>query len=397
MADSLFALEVSDLCLGKPPLISLSVSATVADALSVLRRSANSSPYLSVWSCDHRPRSKPLNVGHTGCRCIGKICMVDVICFLAREDNLKNPAIALHKPLSFLLPGFPSGIVRHLEPHASLLEAVDLIAEGAQNLVIPIHNPFSPRKKLSLIQRSCSGTSSTLHSYNREYCWLTQEDIIRYLLNCIGFFSPLPSQSIDALNIIGRESILAVRYDDPASSALPLISKSLVNHTSVAILDEEGRLVGEISPAALNCCDESAAAAVATLSAGDLMAYIDCFGDLPVELVRMVKERLEAKNFEAAVELIVDVSGASSESSVSSDEEELGRRTSGHWPKVGRNTEDIVCHRWSSLVAVMIQMLSHRTGYIWVVEDDGGLVGVVTYAAMTKVFRERVKSMGRSK
>ncbi|CAN0893313.1 CBS domain-containing protein CBSX5 [Linum grandiflorum] len=389
MADSLLAREVSDLCLGKPALTSLSVSATVADALSALRRSGNSSPYLSVWSCDHRPpRSKPLNVvGRSGCRCIGKICMVDVICFLAREDNLINPAIALHRPLSFLLLDFPSAIVRHLEPHASLLEAVDLIAEGAQNLVIPIHNPFSLRKKLSQIQ-----SSTTLHSYNREYCWLTQEDIIRYLLNCIGFFSPLPSQSIDALNIIDTGSILAVRYDDPASSALPLISKSLLNQTSVAILDEEGRLVGEISPAALNCCDESAAAAVATLSAGDLMAYVDCFGDLPLDLVRMVKERLEAKNFEAAVEMVVEEE-EDSEVSSSDEEELLGRRTSGNWPKVGRNTEDIVCHRWSSLVAVMIQMLSHRTGYIWVVEDDGGLVGVVTYAAMTKVFRERVKSM----
>ncbi|CAN0893314.1 CBS domain-containing protein CBSX5 [Linum grandiflorum] len=278
--------------------------------------------------------------------------MVDVICFLAREDNLINPAIALHRPLSFLLLDFPSAIVRHLEPHSS----------------------------------------TTLHSYNREYCWLTQEDIIRYLLNCIGFFSPLPSQSIDALNIIDTGSILAVRYDDPASSALPLISKSLLNQTSVAILDEEGRLVGEISPAALNCCDESAAAAVATLSAGDLMAYVDCFGDLPLDLVRMVKERLEAKNFEAAVEMVVEEE-EDSEVSSSDEEELLGRRTSGNWPKVGRNTEDIVCHRWSSLVAVMIQMLSHRTGYIWVVEDDGGLVGVVTYAAMTKVFRERVKSM----
>ncbi|CAN1235736.1 CBS domain-containing protein CBSX5 [Linum perenne] len=346
MADSLLAREVSDLCLGKPALRSLTDSATVAQALVALRRFGDS--FISVWSCDEKSLE---------CRCVGKVCMVDVICFLAREENLKNPASAIQKPLSLLLVGVSPGIVRHLEPYAS----------------------------------------STLHN-GREYCWLTQEDVIRYLLNCIGFFSPLPSQTVESLNIIDKESILAVRYDEPAQSALPLISQSLAKQTSVAILDEEGGLVGEISPTALNYCDESVAAAVATLSAGDLMAYVDCCGDPPEELVQLVKQRLKEKNLVAAVELVegdddssVLSSGLSSASSCSSEDEEVG----GGWhsPKVVRNTEDIVCYPWSSLVAVMIQTLSHRTGYIWVVEEDGCLAGVVTFAAMTRVFRERLKSM----
>lgn len=57
------------------------------------------------------------------------------------------------------------------------------------------------------------------------------------------------------------------------------------------------------------------------------------------------------------------------------------------------NTDAIVCFPWSSLVAVMIQALSHRVNYVWVVEDDGTLVGIVTFAGMMKVFRERLKSM----
>ncbi|CAL1362279.1 unnamed protein product [Linum trigynum] len=391
MADSFLAREVSDLCLGKPALRSLAVSATVADALSALRRFGDSSSHLSVWSCNHRSQGKSLDVDGE-CLCVGKVCMVDVICFLAREENLKNPAVALQKPLSLLLHGVPAGVVRRLEPHASLLEAVDLIAEGAQNLVIPIHSHFSSRKKL--IQRSCP--NSTLHD-GREFCWLTQEDIIRYLLNCIGIFSPLPNRTVESLGIVDKESILAVHYDDPASSALPLISQSLIKQTSVAILDSEGKLVGEISPAALNCCDESAAAAVATLSAGDLMTYIDCFGDMPEELVKMVKERLAAKNLEAAVELVVAAAGDDHDSdssteilSSSSDEECGGGGRRRHSPRVVRSTEDIMCHPWSSLVAVMIQMLSHRSAYIWVVEEDGMLVGVVTYAAMMEVFREHL-------
>ncbi|EEF43251.1 CBS domain-containing protein CBSX5 [Ricinus communis] len=395
MAVSLLAREVSDLCLGKPALRSLSVSATVAEALSGLKRSDD--PYLSVWSCDHNNKKNYINNNNNSneCRCIGKICMVDIISFLCKEENLKNLPRALQEPLSSVLVSKVYGLVRPLEPHASLLEAIDLILEGAQNLVIPVHSPFTRKK---LIHRTSS--YSTLHN-NREYCWLTQEDIIRYLLNCIGLFSPIPNHTVESLNIIDTESILAVCYDEPASSALPLISQSLVKQTSVAILDIEGKLIGEISPYTLNSCDELVAAAIATLSAGELMAYVDC-GDPPEDLIRLVKERLEERNLEIVLELMEEESGISSSSSSfssfsSSSDEEFGLGKSGsfrgHSTRVARRTDAIVCFPWSSLVAVMIQAISHRASYVWVVEEDGTLVGVVTFTGMLKVFRERVKSM----
>ncbi|KAF2305153.1 hypothetical protein GH714_002124 [Hevea brasiliensis] len=324
MAVSLLALEVSDLCLGKPALWSLSVSATVGEALSALRRSSD--PYLSVWSCDHYRNASRSKLDVNECRCIGKVCMVDVICFLCKEENLKNPGRALGESVSVLLPKVP-GLVRHLEPNASLLEAIDLILEDTK-------------------------------------------------------------------------SILALCYDEPASAALPLISESLVKQTSVAIVDKDGKLIGEISPYILNSCDESVAAAIATLSAGDFMAYIDC-GDPPEDLIRLVKERLEERNLGEALELLEEESGISPSSSCSSyssssDEEfGLGRsgRFGGHSSRLVRSTDATVCFPWSSLVAVMIQALSHRVSYVWVVEEDGTLVGVVTFSGMMKVFRERLKSM----
>jgi CBS-domain-containing membrane protein len=274
----------------------------------------------------------------------------------------------------------------------SLLEAIDLILEGAQNLVIPLHNPFTRKKLISK-----STANSTLHN-NREYCWLTQEDIVRYLLNSIGLFSPTPNHTIESLNIIDTESFFTVHYDDPA--ALPLISQSLVKQTSVAILDADGKLIGEISPFTLNFCDETVAAAIATLSAGELMAYIEC-GDPPEDLIMLVKERLEERNLGPALDLIEEESGilsSSSDSSYSSSsDEEFGMvrsgRIAGNSARVGRSTETIVCYPWSSLVAVMIQALSHRSSYTWVIEEDGTLVGVVTFAGMIKVLRERLRSM----
>lgn len=122
MAVSILAHEVSDLCLGKPALRSLSVSATVADALSALKRLGDF--YLSVWNCDHHLNlSRSYVVGVNECRCIGKVCTVDIICFLCKEENLKNPRIALQQPVSVLIPKVP-GLVRHLEPHARHVDSI---------------------------------------------------------------------------------------------------------------------------------------------------------------------------------------------------------------------------------------------------------------------------------
>ncbi|KAJ6364177.1 hypothetical protein OIU76_029173 [Salix suchowensis] len=270
---------------------------------------------------------------------------------------------------------------------------MNLILEGAQNLVIQLHNPFT-RKQLM----SKSTANSTLHN-NREFCWLTQEDIVRYLLNSIGLFSPTPNHTIESLNIIDTESFFTVHYDDPASSALPMISQSLVKQTSVAILDADGKLIGEISPFTLNFCDETVAAAIATLSAGELMAYIEC-GDPPEDLIMSVKERLEERNLGPALDLIEEESGILSSSSYStyssSSDEEFGMgsgKLAGNPARVGRSPETIVCYPWSSLVAVMIQALSHRISYAWVIEEDGTLVGIVTFAGMIKVLRERLRSI----
>ncbi|KAL5841677.1 hypothetical protein ACOSQ3_012280 [Xanthoceras sorbifolium] len=396
MAARLLGHEISELCIGKPALRSLSVSSAVADALSVLKRSDES--YLSVWSCEHSWRKAKaaaaaaatnggeINV-EDSCKCVGKICMVDIICFLSKKENLLNPGTALQSPVSVLISK-GSGIVKHLEPNASLLDAIELLLEGAQNLVIPLLT----RKKF--IHKPSS--SSTIHN-NREYCWLTQEDIIRYLFNHIGLISPAPNHPIESLNIIDKDNVLTVQLEDTAASALPLIQKSLVMQTSVAVVDEEGKLIDEISPSTLNSCDENVAAAIATLSIGDLMAYID-YGGPPQELIRLVKERLEERNMEASLELMDDDSGFSSSTSSnlsSSDEESstCSGRSGGfgrYSTRVVRWSEGIVCHPWNSLVAVMIQALSRRVSYVWVVEEDGTLTGIVTFTGMVRVFRERL-------
>ncbi|KAL2537716.1 Cystathionine beta-synthase family protein isoform 2 [Forsythia ovata] len=74
-----------------------------------------------------------------------------------------------------------------------------------------------------------------------QFCWLTQEDVIILLLNSIGLFSPIPTLSIDALDIINPE-FLAVGYHTPALLAMGAISRALVDQTSIAVVDDYGTL-----------------------------------------------------------------------------------------------------------------------------------------------------------
>ncbi|CAM8992974.1 unnamed protein product [Rhodiola kirilowii] len=394
MAVSLLAHEVSDLCLGKPPLRTLSISATVGDALFALKRTEESC--LSVWCCGEGGAcsKSSLSGSAASCRCVGKVCMVDIICFLCREENLSSPFEALRKSVEVLLPKNVGELVRHIDPHSSVLEAIDLILDGAQNLVVPIR---SYKKKP--LQKS--PFNATVHN-GKQYCWLTQEDVIRFLLNSIGVFSPIHGCSIEGLDIISGEHVRAIHYEEPAKSALPYIAQSHVTQTSVAIVDENEKLIGEISPFTLACCDETVAAAIETLSAGDLMAYIDCGGP-PEDLIKLVKAKLKEKELMSALELLEDDdtpsllsfnSSSSFNSSCSSDEESgngKNGRLGGYSARMVKRSEAIVCFPWSSLVAVMIQALAHRVSYVWVVEEDGSLIGVVNFAGILKVFRQHCK------
>lgn len=239
-----------------------------------------------------------------------------------------------------------------------------MMIQGAQNLVVPIQSSISRRKQL--LQRS----SATFHN-GQEFCWLTQEDVLRFLLSSIGLFSPVAPLPIETLGLITTE-FLSVEYDCPASSAIAAISRSLTDQTSIAVVDDDGSLIGEISPLTLACCDETAAAAVLTLSAGDLMAYIDCGGPTE-EIMRVVEQRLKEKKLDGFLKEIMATASQYS-----------ARRV---------EAEAVVCHRGSSLVAVMIQAITRRVNYVWVMEDDCGIVGIVTFANMLEVFREHLESL----
>ncbi|CAH2070053.1 unnamed protein product [Thlaspi arvense] len=397
MALTLLSHKVSDLCIGKPPLRYISSAvATVADAIAALKSSDE--PFLSVWSCNHDVTDDD----KCDCECLGKICMADVICYLSKFDNnVLSLSSAFDASVSVLLPKSRS-IVVHVQSSCKLIEAIDLIIGGAQNLIVPIQaKSIAKRRQQKLLIRSAvvSLTTTTTHKNSRQFCWITQEDIIRFLLDSISVFSPLPSISISDLGVVNStHTILTVDYHSSAASAVAAISRAIVDNISVAVVDgecdlEDPRvsLIGEISPMTLACCDETAAAAVATLSAGDLMSYIDGSGP-PESLVRVVRNRLEEKGMVGLISLVESLSSGSSSSDEESPAGRLTRtasygRSVSSAARMARKSVAIVCNRKSSLMAVMIQAIAHRVSYVWVVDEDGCLVGMVTFVDVFKLFK----------
>jgi hypothetical protein len=100
--------EVPDLCIGKPAVRSLPLSAAAGDLAAALRRVARSGSAACIAVVTGPARAV-----------VGRLGLADVLCFLCEApEALARPADALAKPVSALLPKDGAGEVRRVEPRA---------------------------------------------------------------------------------------------------------------------------------------------------------------------------------------------------------------------------------------------------------------------------------------
>lgn len=286
--------------------------------------------------------------------------MQKIICYLASEKSLSNLAKALDEPVVTLLDDSPNCAVQHIDPYASLLEALNLIVAGAQNLVVPITSGTTRRGrqcKASMLMKTQSALTPAHISIpkdhaGQEYCWLTQEDVLRFLMGSIGVFSPLHVMSIEALGLI-RTDVRMVQVENDAMDALEMIKEACSDMSAVAVVDTvDGtpgsvRLVGDISCSTLQTCNETASLALVTLSAGDFLVFAqDCTNppEILIDMIRMcVHEKLgsakEGNQVEDANRLLQKLE-MWEETTSSEDDEESGAES-----PIGPH--DLV-HKWHS-------------------------------------------------
>ncbi|KAG8037930.1 hypothetical protein GUJ93_ZPchr0024g29088 [Zizania palustris] len=388
MAASFLSHVVSDLCIGKPPVRVIPPSTPVAAALDALR--AGGDPFVFV-AAESYSRAK-----NTATWRVSRVSVADVLCYVCDgAENLSDPAGALGRPVSAV---GDHGATRRVDSQASLLDAIDaLLSSDSQSLLVPLHTRARRKHHHASGYAAANGAA--------DYCVLTREDIVRHLFsNSISLFSPVTALTVSSLGLVRRD-VHTIHADDDALGSIPLLRRSIAEGTAVAVVADDGALVGEICPGVLGSCDvESVSAAFAALSVGDVMTYIDCSLSPPEFLLRSIRAQLRDRGMDAMADLMDAASlplSPSSSSSTSSDEESnspLGRSRCARRASTGRfrcrSTDDVAaCHAGSSLLAVMAQALAHRVGYVWVVDEvTCALTGVVSFADVLAVLREHLRA-----
>lgn len=228
------------------------------------------------------------------------------------------------------------------------------------------------------VNTNCPPSSSTTSSRDK-FCCLSREDVIRFLIGCLGALAPLPLSSIFSLGII-NPNYNSVEASLPAIEAT---RKLLEDPSAVAVVepmpDGQCKIIGEISASRLWKCDYLAAAwALANLSAGQFVMGVED---------NVTTRSLPDFTVNSTVGDNNMVNGVGSPRPRKFSSRSIGFNPGSSSFGIGRSmyrgrSAPLTCRITSSLAAVMAQMLSHRATHVWVTEDNSEdvLVGVVGYA-----------------
>lgn len=230
-----------------------------------------------------------------------------------------------------------------------------------------------------------------------KFCCLSREDVLRFLIGCLGALAPIPLTQISSLGAINPQ----YSYVEASAPAMEAIQKIPQDPCAVAVVeimpDGTRKILGDISAYKLWKCDYvSAAWALANLSAGQFVIGADENGSTPLLALpeppvspSSPVEEIGPGRSPRAKKFSSRSIGFLSNNSQANQMSAWRARSAYHR---GRSTP-LTCKNTSTLAAVMAQMLSHRATHVWVMdagsEDDGDLVGVVGY---TEIFNAATRS-----
>ncbi|CAH9067193.1 unnamed protein product [Cuscuta epithymum] len=229
--------------------------------------------------------------------------------------------------------------------------------------------------------------SSCAASIRDKFCCLSREDVIRFVIGCLGALAPLPLSSISFLGAINPNycSVESSRPAIEASQTTPHDPGAIA--VVEATLEGHSKIIGEISATKLWKCDYLAAAwALANLSAGQFV-----MGEENVSSSRSLPDFAAVRRGEQVLKppILASVQGSTSRvrkfssRSIGFFSNNIATNTSlGARSMYRGRSAPLTCRITSSLAAVMAQMLSHRATHVWVTEaeNEEKLVGVIGYA-----------------
>ncbi|KAL9663060.1 hypothetical protein QQ045_027897 [Rhodiola kirilowii] len=396
MASVLLYHVVGDLTVGKPELIEFVETETVESAIKAIGDSTESG--ITVWKKGSVLPGFIENSEMRQKRFVGILNSLDIVSFLAKDWCLENQEMALKTPVSeVVVPN--NSLLKEVDPATRLIDALELMKQGVRRLLVPKSVGWKGMsKRFSILYNgrwlksidSSSGNVSTIPTTNKpspsyaspirdKFCCLSREDVIRFLIGCLGALAPLPLSSISSLGAI-NPNYISIEASTPA---INVTHKLPDDPTAVAVVDPapdgENRIIGEISAYKLWKCDYLAAAwALANLTAGQFVMGVEdsmmsrnppnfSVCSTNGDTLANGGETRKPKKFSSR-----SIGFQNNPTSLS-----LGIRSMYR----GRSAP-LTCKVTNSLAAVMAQLLSHRASHVWVTEADNEdvLVGIVGYA-----------------
>ncbi|XAR64886.1 hypothetical protein NMG60_11008774 [Bertholletia excelsa] len=392
---------VGDLTVGKPDLVEFAETETVEAAIRAMGESMEGG--IPVWRKRSPDKMSVIeNAEMRQQRFLGILNSLDIVSFLARDDSLQDQDRALKTSVSEVVV-LNSSLLKEVDPATRLIDALEMMKQGVRRLLVPKGRVWKGMsKRFSILYNgkwlknqetsSSYGTSSAANS-NRpsasstkgipsKFCCLSREDVIRFLIGCLGALAPLPLLSISSLGAINPNyhSIEASLPAIEAAKKLPQDPSAVA--VVEATIEGQYKIIGEISACKLWKCDYLAAAwALANLSAGQFVMGVEdnvSSRSLPDVMVNPAVGDNYLVNNKGGTTRPKKFSSRSI-GFVSNPNPSFG---------VGRSmyrgrSAPLTCKVTSSLAAVMAQMLSHRATHVWVTEEaenEDVLVGVLGYA-----------------
>ncbi|XP_057515438.1 CBS domain-containing protein CBSX6 [Amaranthus tricolor] len=407
MASVLIYHVVGDLTVAKPELVEFLETETVESAIKAIGESTEGG--IPVW----RRKSQMGMIENSEMRLqrfVGILNPLDIVAFLSKDWCLQDQEKAMKTPVSEVI--VPNNfLLKEVDPATRLIDALEMMKQGVKRLLVPKSVVWKGvSKKFSILYNGkwlrnieTGNSTNSLSNLNRpsssttisktKYCCLSREDVVRFLIGCLGALAPIPLSSISSLGAINSHysSIEASLPAVEATKKLPYdpSAVAVVEPTS----DNQHKIIGEISACKLWKCDYLAAAyALANLSAGQFVMGVEdnvtprSVPDIGANST--FKGDNSSNNGSGAVRLrrFSSRSIGFFGSAVSPN--------SGHSRSMYRGrSAPLTCRSTSSLAAVMAQMLSHRATHVWVTEgEDDVLVGVVGYGEILHAVTNRPAS-----
>ncbi|KAL2634782.1 hypothetical protein R1flu_006261 [Riccia fluitans] len=336
MEDILHKTKIGDLAMTKGRVISVPETATVLDVLHTL--TANNITAVAVaGSANHWVGAGGTYITEGQTQYIGIVSVLDVVLHIA--DNVSSP----RKDMDILAVNIigqsdESRTLWTLSPNTTLLEAMEPLSKGVHRFLVPVGGMADP---------SVTG-AETVESAPK-FVFLTQTDIVRFLLQNLDMLGPVVGRTVESLGLIDSGiPPLAV----PANMALVDVLRLMRKEgglTAVAVVAPMNGITPGSQPKPMR-----GGQILGTLSASD-------FRGLGPDSLRTLTDF-------SVSQFLMTMSGAKT-------------------PRA-----PVTCRPTTPLGTMMGSAITSKVHRVWVVNDDGWLVGVVTFSDIIRAVRQEIRT-----